>query len=96
MGFEPNEVGRLHGAGVPSSWSSGNNGSSTYTGTINTSGVSSSMNDNTVTISVMSNRAEDAAGNGNSASSSSVDKTVTVDKKKPTPTIAAVSGTKSR
>ena len=30
-----------------------------------------------------------------SASSSSVDKTVTVDKKKPTPTIAAVSGTKS-
>ena len=50
----------------------------------------------TVTISVPSRAAEDAAGNGNFASSSSVDKTVTVDKKKPTPTIAAVSGTKSR
>ena len=45
-------------------------------------------------ISVPNNAAEDAAGNGNSASSSSVDETVTVDKKKPTPTIAAVSGTK--
>ena len=82
-------------AGAPSSWSSGRNGSSTYTGTINTSGVSSSMNDNTVTISVMSNRAQDAAGNNNFGSSSSVDEAVTVDKKNPTPTIAAVSGTKN-
>ena len=47
-----------------------------------------------MTISVPSRAAEDAAGNGNSASSSSVDKTVMVDKKKPTPTIDAVSGTK--
>ena len=38
---------------------------------------------------------EDAAGNGNFGSSSSVDKTVTVDKKNPTPTIDAVSGTKN-
>ena len=95
MGFEPNELDVTGGASAPSSWSSGNDGDTTYTGTINTSGVSSSDNDATVTISVDSNRAEDAVGNGNSASSSSVDETVTVDKKKPTPTIAAVSGTKS-
>ena len=38
-------------------------------------------------------RAEDSVGNGNFASST--DPMVTVDKKKPTPTIAAVSGTKS-
>ena len=56
----------------------------------------SNGSEGTVTISVPSNAAEDAAGNGNFGSSSSVDETVTVDKKKPTPTIAAVSGTKSR
>ena len=48
-----------------------------------------------MTISVLSRAAEDAVGNGNFGSSLSVDKTVTVDKKMPTPTIAAVSGTKS-
>ena len=95
-GFEPSELTVTDtGATAPSSWSSGGNGSSTYTGTINTSGVSRSADSVDVTISVMHNRAEDAAGNGNSASSSSVDETVTVDKKEPTPTIAAVSGTKS-
>ena len=81
---------------APSSWSSGNNGDTTYTGTIDTSAISSSDDPVTVTISVMSGAAEDAVRNGNFASSSSVDKMVTVDKKKPTPTIAAVSGTKSR
>ena len=93
--FEPGDL-TVTGANAPSSWSSGSDGETTYTGTINTSGISSSsITTNTVTISVRSNRAEDAAGNGNFGSSSSVDKTVTVDKKMPTPTIAAVSGTKS-
>ena len=96
-GFEPSELTVTTGTGAnaPSSWSSGSDGDTTYTGTINTSGVSSSADSVDVTISVNSNRAEDAAENGNSASRSSVDKTVMVDKKKPTPTIAAVSGTQS-
>ena len=95
-GFEPSELTVTGtGAGAPSSWSSGNNGDTTYTGTIDTSAISSSDDPVTVTISVMSGAAEDAVRNGNFASSSSVDKMVTVDKKKPTPTIAAVSGTKS-
>ena len=96
--FEPSELTVTAGTGAnaPSSWSSGSNGDMTYTGTINTSGVSSSADSVDVTISVLRNRAVDAAGNGNSASSSSVDETVTVDKKNPTPTIDAVSGTKSR
>ena len=95
--FEPSELTVTTGTGAtaPSSWSSGSDGPMTYTGTINTSGVSSSEDSVDVTISVPSRAAEDAAGNGNSVSSSSVDKTVTVDKKKPTPTIAAVSGTQS-
>ena len=90
--FVPSELTVSTGGTAPSSWSSGNNGDTTYTGTINTTNISST---GTVMISVPNNAAEDAAGNGNSVSSSSVDKTVTVDKMKPTPTIAAVSGTKS-
>ena len=43
------------GATAPSSWSSGSDGSMTYTGTINTSGVSSSEDSVDVTISVPSN-----------------------------------------
>ena len=92
--FEPGDLG-VTGAAAPSSWTSGNDGSSSYTGTIGTSGISSSTNTNTVTISLRSGAAEDAVENASAASSSSVDKTVRVDKKKPTPTIAAVSGTKS-
>ena len=92
--FAPGDLD-VTGANAPSSWTSGTEGSSSYTGTIGTSGISSSTNTNTVTISVESNAAEDAVENGNSASSSSVDKTVRVDKKKPTPTIAAVSDPKS-
>ena len=72
---------------------SGGDGDTTYTGVIDTRGIVDSTKE--VTISVGSNVAEDAAKNGNFASSASVDATVTVDKKKPTPTIAAVSGTKS-
>ena len=90
--FEPGDL-TVTGANAPSSWTSGTNGSSSYTGTIGTSGISNGTNTNTVTISVMSNRAEDSVGNGNFASST--DPMVTVDKKKPTPTIDAVSGTKS-
>ena len=93
-GFEPGEL-TVTNADPPSSWSSGNDGDTTYTGTIDTSAISSSGNPTEVTISVLSNAAQDAVRNGNFASDSSVDKMVTVDKKKPTPTIAAVSGTKS-
>ena len=92
-GFGPDEL-TVKNADPPSSWSSGSDGPMTYTGTINTSNVSRSADSTEVTISVPSRAAEDAAKNGNFASDSSVDKTVTVDKKKPTPTIAAVSGTK--
>ena len=84
----------VSGASAPSSWDEGDDGDDEYTGTIDTSSISSGRT-GTVTISVGSNAAEDAAGNGNSASASSVDKTVTVDKKKPTPTIGSVSGTKN-
>ena len=94
-GFESSELTVSTGANAPLSWSSGGNGDMTYTGTINTSGVSSSDDSVDVTISVPSRAAEDAAKNGNFASDSSVDETVTVDKKEPTPTIDAVSGTKS-
>ena len=91
--FEPEEL-TVTGADAPSSWTSGNDGDKTYTGTIDTSDISSGSTGD-VEISVRSNVAEDAVGNGNSGSSSSVDATVTVDKKKPTPTIAAVSGTQT-
>ncbi len=91
--FESSDLS-VSGASAPSSWDSGDDGDDEYTGTIDTSSISSGST-GTVTISVGSNAAEDAAGNGNSASASSVDKTVTVDKKKPTPTIGSVSGTKN-
>ncbi len=84
----------VSGASAPSSWDEGDDGDDEYTGTIDTSSISSGST-GTVTISVGSNAAEDEAGNGNFASASSVDKTVTVDKKKPTPTIGSVSGTKN-
>lgn len=91
--FEAGDLS-VSGASAPSSWDTGDDGDDEYTGTIDTSSISSGST-GTVTISVGSNAAEDEAGNGNFASASSVDKTVTVDKKKPTPTIGSVSGTKN-
>ena len=92
--FDASDLSVSGGASAPSRWSSGDDGDTSYTGTIDISDVSAG-NSTDVTISVGSNVAEDAAGNGSVASASSVDLTVTVDNQKPTPTIGAVSGTKS-
>ena len=92
--FDASDLTVSGGASAPSRWSTGSDGDTEYTGTIDISGVSTG-NSNDVTISVGSNKAEDEAGNGNSASASSVDLTVTVDNKKPTPTIGSISGTKN-
>ena len=92
--FDASDLTVSGGASAASSWKSGSDGDDEYTGTIDISGVSTD-NSTDVKISVGSNVAEDAAGNGNFASASSVDLTVTVDNQKPTPTIGSVSGTKS-
>ncbi|MDE2797451.1 MAG: Ig-like domain-containing protein, partial [Gemmatimonadota bacterium] len=92
--FDAGDLTVSGGASAPSSWTTGADGSTSFTGTIDISGVSTG-NSNSVGISVGSNVAEDAAGNGNAASASTVDLTVTVDNKKPTPTLGSVTGTKN-
>ncbi|MDE0426992.1 MAG: Ig-like domain-containing protein [Candidatus Poribacteria bacterium] len=92
--FTPSDLTVSGDADAPSSWTTGADGSTSFTGTIDISGVSTG-NSNSVGISVGSNVAEDAAGNGNAASASTVDLTVTVDNKKPTPTLGSVTGTKN-
>ena len=92
--FDTGDLTVSGGASAPSSWTTGADGSTSFTGTIDVSGVSTG-NSNDVTISVGSNVAEDDAGNGNSASASGTDLTVTVDNQKPTPTITSVTGTKN-